>query len=107
VAVWTAAQTATFLDSIKDHQQYALFRLVALRGLRRAEACGLRWEDLDLGHAELRVVRQVQRRGGKVVEFEPKSAASSRTVALDHTTVTALRQHRHRQLQDRLAAGTR
>ena len=78
-----------------------------LRGLRRGEACGLRWEDIDLDRAQLRVVRQVQRRGGTVVESEPKSTAGTRTVALDHTTVTALRQHRHRQLQDRLAAGRR
>ncbi|HEV2633817.1 MAG TPA: tyrosine-type recombinase/integrase [Actinocrinis sp.] len=107
VAVWTAEQTAAFLRSIKDHRWYALFHLVALRGLRRGEACGLRWEDIDLDHAELRVVRQVQRRGGKVVESEPKSAASSRALALDHTTVTALRQHRHHQSQERLIAGTR
>jgi integrase len=104
VAVWTAAQTATFLRSIRDHRQYALFHLVALRGLRRGEVCGLRWEDVDLDHAELRVLRQVQRRGGKVVASEPKSTAGSRTVALDHTTVTALRQHHHRQFQDQLAA---
>lgn len=107
VAVWTAAQTAAFLRSIKDHRQYALFHLVALRGLRRAEVCGLRWEDFDLDRAELRVARQVQRRGGKLVESEPKSKTSSRTLALDHTTVSALRQHRHRQTQERLAASPR
>jgi hypothetical protein len=45
--------------------------------------CGLKREDIDLDHAELHVVRQVQRRGGKVIESEPKSTASNRTVALD------------------------
>jgi integrase len=84
-----------------------VFHLIALRGLRWGEACGLRWEDLDLDYAELRVVRQVQRRAGKVVQSEPKSAAGNRMLALDHTTVTALRQHRHRQLQEGLAAGAR
>ncbi len=41
VAVWTAAQTAQFLDSIEDHRLYAAYHLIALRGLRRVEAAGL------------------------------------------------------------------
>jgi len=48
VAVWTATQTAQFLHSIKDHRLYAAYHLIALRGLRRGEAAGLRWCDVDL-----------------------------------------------------------
>jgi integrase len=48
VAVWTVAQTATFLHSIKDHRLCACYHLIALRGLRRGEAAGLRWCDVDL-----------------------------------------------------------
>jgi integrase len=47
VAVWTAAQTAQFLHAIEDHRLYAAYHLIALRGLRRGEAAGLRWCDLD------------------------------------------------------------
>jgi integrase len=46
--VWTAAQTAQFLHHISDHRLYAAYHLIALRGLRRGEAAGLRWCDLDL-----------------------------------------------------------
>ncbi|MEU8798599.1 hypothetical protein [Spirillospora sp. NPDC048819] len=42
VAVWTAAQTAQFLDAIAAHRLYAAYYLIALRGLRRGEAAGLR-----------------------------------------------------------------
>jgi integrase len=42
VAVWTAAQTGWFPDSISGHRLYALFRLMAMRGLRRGEAAKLR-----------------------------------------------------------------
>jgi integrase len=109
VAVWTASQAAEFLRFACSDRWYALFHLVVLRGLRRGEVCGLRWEDLDLGRGTLAVVRQVQRRGGRLVECVPKSAAETRTFALDHTTVAALRQHRHRHRQnlERLAAGKR
>lgn len=107
VAVWTAEQTAAFLRFAREDRWYALFHLIALCGLRRGEACALRWEDLDFERGTLSVARQVQRRGGRVVESAPKSAAGTRTLAMDHTTVTALRQHRHRQNLERLAAGER
>jgi integrase len=107
VAVWTAAQAAEFLRFARADRWYAVFHVVALRGLRRGEVCGLRWEDVDLATGTISVVRQVQRRGGHVVESAPKSAAGTRIVALDHTTVTALRQHRHRQNVERAAAGDR
>lgn len=48
VAVWTTAQTAKFLDAIRWHRLYAAYHLIALRGLRRGEAAGLRWCDVDL-----------------------------------------------------------
>lgn len=33
VAVWTAAQTAAFLNAVRGHWLYAAFHLIALRGL--------------------------------------------------------------------------
>ena len=41
-AVWTATQTAQFLTSTREHRHYAASHLIAPRGLRRAEAAGLR-----------------------------------------------------------------
>ncbi|HEV3173772.1 MAG TPA: site-specific integrase [Actinocrinis sp.] len=105
VAVWTPDQTAQFLRFARENRWYTVLHLIALCGLRRGEACALRWQDFDLDHGTLSVVRQVQRRGGRVVESAPKSAAGIRTLALDHTTVTALRQHRHRQNVERAAVG--
>ncbi|MDX3192551.1 hypothetical protein PV458_29415 [Streptomyces sp. MN03-5084-2B] len=42
VAVWTATQTAAFLESSFDHPMHVLYLLVALLGLRRVkrQACG-------------------------------------------------------------------
>jgi integrase len=55
VGVWTAAQTARFLRLVRGHRLYALFHLTALRGLRRGEAAGLTWGDLDLDARTLTV----------------------------------------------------
>src|SRR6266536_908517 len=100
VAVWTAAQLATFLDSVTEDRLYALWWLVGLRGLRRGKVAGLRWADLDLDHRQLAIVRARTTAGYQVYEGPPKSAASSRTVALDRHTVAVLREHRRRQRQE-------
>ncbi|OKI58005.1 integrase [Micromonospora sp. CB01531] len=97
VAVWTAAQLASFLDYVRRDSLYALWWLIALRGLRRGEAAGLRWADVDLHAGQLSVLRQRTTAGYDVHEGPPKSAASRRTVALDRHTVQVLRQHRTHQ----------
>ncbi|MDM4783278.1 MULTISPECIES: tyrosine-type recombinase/integrase [unclassified Micromonospora] len=108
VAVWTAAQLAAFLDYVRDDTLYPLWWLIALRGLRRGEAAGLRWADVDLHEGHLAVVRQRTTAGYDVIEGPPKSTASRRTVALDQHTVQVLRQHLTRQQERRdrrVAAG--
>jgi integrase len=105
VGVWTAVQTAQFLRQVRGHRLYALFHLVALRGLRRGEAAGLRWSDLDLDAGTLTVSGQLQQLGGRLIAGPPKSEAGRRVIALDKTTIAALREHRLRQQAERAAAG--
>jgi integrase len=105
VMVWTPEQLATFLDRVAADRLYALWWLIALRGLRRGEAAGLRWCDLDLTHHQLTVSQQRTTAGPRVVTGPPKSAASRRTIALDKHTVTALREHQRRQAAEQRAAG--
>jgi integrase len=107
VGVWTAAQTAAFLRQVRDDRLYALFHLVALRGLRRGETAGLRWSDLDLDTGTLAVTGQLQQLDGRLVAGPPKSDAGQRVIALDRTTIAALRAHRSRQRAERAAAGPR
>jgi integrase len=107
VGVWTAAQTAQFLRQVRGHRLYALFHLTALRGLRRGEAAGLKWGDLDLDAGMLTVTGQLQQLGGRMVAAPPKSDAGRRVIALDKTTITALREHRLRQQAERAAARNR
>ncbi|MEU4218185.1 hypothetical protein [Actinoplanes sp. NPDC026623] len=53
VAVWTTEQTATFLSFVAADWLVVMWWLIALHGLRRGEAAGLRWAyvDLDAGVA--------------------------------------------------------
>ena len=107
VMVWTPQLTAQFLDhdTTATHRLYAMFHLIAYRGLRRGEACGLHWPDLDLDGHTLTVTWQIVQYGWATELRPPKTDGSERTIALDSDTVAALRAHRARQRAERLAAG--
>ncbi|WP_165966972.1 site-specific integrase [Actinomadura sp. 7K507] len=107
VAVWTAEQTAAFLHAIRGHRLYAAYHVIALRGLRRGEAAGLRWVDADLEHGTATICQQLQRRNGRLEVCPPKTAHSARVIALDRTTIAALRRHRGRQRAEAAAYGDR
>jgi integrase len=59
------------------------------------------------GQGILRVRKQLQRIDSKFELTEPKTDRSRRTIALPAFAVAALREHRVRQLQERLLAGDR
>jgi len=101
VMVWTPAQTASFLARVEGDRLYALWHLMAHRGLRRGEAVHLLWPDVDFdaGQATIREQSDDQE------AWSPKSAAGSRTIGLDARTVAVLRAHRAAQNADRLAWG--
>jgi integrase len=107
VAVWTAAQTAQFLHAIRGDRLYAAFHLIALRGLRRGEAAGLRWCDVDLDEGVAVISQQLPQYDGHMVTCPPKTSHSARVIALDHTTVAALRSHRLRQHAEQRQPGHR
>jgi integrase len=91
VAVWTPEQTAMFLEASRGHDLFGLYLLVALLGLRRGEAAGIRWCDLDLDRGLLMVSHQVHDHNGRTVICPPKTQSSVRTVALPRVAVTVLR----------------
>ena len=97
-----AADTARFLAAIERDELRPMLYLVAMRGLRRGEAAGLCWPDLDLDEATLTISRTLQGHAGRPVLLPPKTAASARTLALDRSTVAVLTAHRAHQ---RKAAG--
>lgn len=105
VMVWTPQQTGAFLDHVVRHRLYALFHLVAYRGLRRGEVCGLRWEDVDLEAGTITPRRQLRQIGWEVEEADLKTDGSEATIALDRATVEVVRAHRVRQSEERLAWG--
>jgi integrase len=107
VHTWDAVTLRTFLalSSESEDRLYGLWVLLATTGMRRGEALGLRWDDLDMDAGRLRVVRTITQVRGKVAIGEPKTTSGRRSVALDPSTVVALREHRKAMLKERLMVG--
>jgi integrase len=103
---WTAGQVYAFLDHTKMDRLYPCFLLLVTTGLRRGELAGLRWEDVDFDNKRISIRRSRVVVGyGNVVLSEPKTSRGRRVLPLDAVVVDALRAHRGRQLEERLALG--
>jgi integrase len=111
MATWRATELAMFLSGTAEDRLSGAWWLLATTGMRRGEVLGLRWAEVDLDAGRLRITRtlittEVQRKGEPGMAWgTPKTAKGRRQVALDPATVAALRTHRARQLEERLALG--
>lgn len=102
---WSPEQLSSFLNYVGGHRLRAAFRLTAMTGMRRGEVLGLRWSDVDFTAGRLSVQRTLLSVAYKIVISEPKTAKGRRSIALDAETMADLRDHRRRQLEERMAAG--
>lgn len=62
------------MSSESGDRLHPLWVLLATTGMRRGEALGLRWSDVDLDAGRLRVVQTVIQVRSKVTIGEPKTA---------------------------------
>jgi integrase len=101
---WSGDEARQFLAVASRNRLHVAWRL-ALYGARREEICGARWEDIDLAARTwtISVVRVLV--GTEIIEKEPKTPRSARTLPLDDGLVAALTALRTRQKAEALAAG--
>ena len=103
---WTAEEAQRFEESVRGDRLHALWVLAMALGMRRGELLGARWADIDLEGGLLSVRQQLHEvRNGRGVFGKPKTDRSIRRLALDPRIVATLRQHRARQLEERMAWG--
>lgn len=104
---WSSAELRSFLtrSETEGDRDLAAWRLLGTTGMRRGEALGLRWRDLDLDAGTLEIAQTVIVVDHEVLFGTPKTAAGERSIALDAGTVAALRMHRALRARERLALG--
>jgi integrase len=101
---WTEDEVKVFLAHVSGDRLYAVM-LLSLIGLRPAEVCGLRWEDVDLTTGTLSVEITRTLVAGEVIEKDTKSEAGDRALPLPEIVRTALKAFKRRQAAEQLAAG--
>lgn len=98
-------EAGTLLEAASGERLEALYVLALTSGLRLGELQALRWRDVNLDGARLRVTATFQgMANGKLLLAKPKTARSRREVHLSALAVAALRRHRVAQLEERLRA---
>jgi integrase len=96
---WNEKQLGEFLAAARfdDRYAFAVWRVLAMTGMRMGEALDLSPENIDLDAGTVTVSRQYSLADGKPSLRAPKTRASNRQINLDPATVTALRAHQARQ----------
>jgi integrase len=86
----TASELKFFLSSAKqleNNTNYTLILLLAFTGLRKGEAYGLKWENIDFGGKTLTVERTRDNKGVR----SPKTKRSYRIILIDDVLINQLK----------------
>lgn len=84
------------LIQAKEENYYELFLLEFATGLRLGELMALQWDDVNLTTGELRINKQVNLVGSKLVISEPKTKAAVRTLILPPSVRKVLAEYKTR-----------
>lgn len=106
IQILQQGQIAPLLAALVGHWLSPIATVGVGTGMRQGEIMGLRWTDIDLDQASLRVERSLEETRVTGLRFKPpKSKAGTRTISLPASVVDALKAHRKQQLEQRLALG--
>jgi integrase len=111
----TLIQANALLAAVAGHRLEALYSVALAIGLRRGEALGLAWTDIDIPAQTLTVRSTLQRikyasaedgeTKSRLVVSAPKTQKSGRLIPLPSFAVESLQRHRERQAEERKFAG--
>lgn len=102
----SAEDAKKLLEAITQDSFEALYVLALTSGMRRGELLALRWRDVDFEQAVLHVQATLHYNNGKPLFADPKTKQSRRQVALSKMALDALRRHKAKQNEERLALGS-
>ena len=69
--------------------------LLIFTGIRRGEACGLEWQDIDFERNQIHIIRSSLYLPGKgVFESTPKTLSSRRVITIDCDLAELLKEHK-------------
>jgi len=101
----TPAQAQTMLQKLRGRSVYPAFVMALATGMRRGELLALRWRDIDLDGAVLRVEQSLEQTKAGLRFKSPKTKYGRRSITLPASAVMVLRDHWKARQEIRLALG--
>lgn len=98
----------TFLDKAKEHlnfKAFALLRLISYTGMRKSEALALTWNDVNFVESELTINKAIGRGKQTRLYLKTTKTGKPRTIKLDETTVSILKEWNKLQKQQYIQLG--
>lgn len=93
------------LNAFKNTNAYIPVLLATCLGLRRGEALGLKWKDIDFKNRTISIVRSLLPHKSGPIFHEPKTKNSRRTIVLSSAIITELEKHKSEQDDQRNLLG--
>lgn len=112
--VLTAEEQASFIDAIQGHKLELLYIVTLATGMRLGEILGLKWKYIDFTNNTIEVYNTIQRtfvfddnmkKKLKTIEQTPKTENGTRVIPLPVSLIPKLKEHRKRQLENKLKYG--
>lgn len=105
VEILDADQIAAALDALSGSRLYPIAVLALASGARRGELLALRWQNVDLERAIIKIEHSLEQTKAGLRFKSPKSKYGRRSISLPPSAVAMLYRHRKEQLEIRMALG--
>jgi len=109
IEILTEAQVKEVLQKLRGTALHLIALLGLSTGMRRGELLALRWKNVDLDAGRIHVEQSLEQTKGKAGVAlrlkQPKTRHGRRTLSLSQSAISALREHRKKQAEQRLALG--
>lgn len=106
IELLTPCQVQAVLRGLQDRSVYPVLVTALSTGMRRGELLALRWRDVDLDRARIRVEQSLeQTKAGGLRIKSPKTKHGRRSITLPASAVTVLRNHWKARQEIRLFVG--
>lgn len=105
MVTWTATELGRFLEAERGSRYFTSWLLLATTGMRRGEALGLRWSDVDLDAGRAAIRQTVTAVNHEIRIAARTKTGKGRVIDLDEGTISVLRSWRALQAKERLLLG--
>lgn len=108
---YTKTELLEFLENCRESSRspfnVTFFHILGYTGLRKGEAIGLKWKDIDFENKTLRVARTAVKVDGKQFCQSPKTKKSRRFISIDDYTISVLKAWRVYQMKKFMSCGVK